>query len=417
VDAAVSNAGEGTSPRKGAIVLGGAHGSLETARSLGRRGIPVWLVTSDNPLASLSRFVEVSLRWSGPRDSGALTFLADLAHRHGLDGWVLFAGSDDDVWFVAQNHTALGALFTLTTPAWDKIRWTNDKRAMNARADELGIAHPLTRQVRSRDELVSLGISFPVVLKPAIREGRNAFVDAKAWRADDEATLCTRFDEAKALVGADTIMIQELVPGDGTAQYSYAAVWDRGKPVASLVAQRRRQYPVEFGFTSTFVETIAQPQIEADASRFLASLDYSGLVEVEFKYDAREYRYKILDVNARAWSWLALGRAAGIDFPALQWSIATGQAIVPQTARRGARWVYVSRDLAASLWDMLSGRLSPSAYLRSFSRPLALAVFAWDDPVPALLDLPLSAMRVAARRLARRKSTAAPPLRSAKLPT
>jgi D-aspartate ligase len=232
VDAAVSNAGEGTSPRKGAIVLGGAHGSLETARSLGRRGIPVWLVTSDNPLASLSRFVEVSLRWSGPRDSGALTFLADLAHRHGLDGWVLFAGSDDDVWFVAQNHTALGALFTLTTPAWDKIRWTNDKRAMNARADELGIAHPLTRQVRSRDELVSLGISFPVVLKPAIREGRNAFVDAKAWRADDEATLCTRFDEAKALVGADTIMIQELVPGDGTAQYSYAAVWDRGKPVA-----------------------------------------------------------------------------------------------------------------------------------------------------------------------------------------
>jgi len=413
----VSNAGERPSPRKGAIVLGGAHGSLEIARSLGRRGIPVWLITSDNPLASLSRFVECSFRWRGPRDSGALAFLTDLAHRHGLDGWVLFAGSDDDVWFVAQNHIALGALFTLTTPAWDTIRWTHDKRAMNARADELGIAHPLTRQARSRDELLSLDMTFPLILKPAMHEGRNAFVDAKAWRADDEATLLARYDEAKALVGADTVMIQELIPGDGTAQYSYAAVWDRGRPAASLVAQRRRQYPIEFGFTSTMVETIEQPEIEAEACRFLASLDYSGLVEVEFKYDARDRRYKILDVNARAWSWLAIGRAAGIDFAALQWRVATGEAIVSPAARRRARWLYVSRDLAASLWDILDGSLPLTAYLRSFRKPMALAVFAWDDPVPALLDLPLSAARVAARWLARRKGTAAPPLQSANLPT
>ena len=414
----MSNAGERSSPRRGAIVLGGAHGSLEIARSLGRRGILVWLVTADNPLASLSRYVDQSFRWHGPRDDGALAFLIDLNRRHGLDGWVLFAGSDDDVRFVAQNHAALGALFTLTTPAWDQIRRTLDKRAMNARADELGIAHPLTRQARSREELTSLGMTFPIILKPAVREGRNAFVDAKAWRIDGEAALCARFDEAKALVGAESIMIQELIPGDGTAQFSYAAIWDRGKPIAALVAQRRRQYPVEFGFTSTFVETIEQSQIEAEACRFLASLDYSGLVEVEFKYDARDRRYKILDVNARAWSWLALGRAAGTDFAALQWRLATGEAIAPQTARSSARWIYVSRDLAASLWDMLTGRLSLAAYLRSFRRPLALAVFAWDDPVPGLLDLPLSALRVAARWLARRKSAAAqPPLQSAKLPT
>ena len=413
----MSNAAERSSPRKGAIVLGGAHGSLEIARSLGRRGIPVWLVTADNPLASLSRFVESSFRWRGPRDSGALAFLTDLARRHSLHGWVLFAGSDEDVWFVAQNHAALGTLFTVTTPAWDTIRWTHDKRAMNARADELGIAHPMTRQARSRDELASLGITFPVILKPAMREGRNAFVDAKAWRADDQAALCTRFDEAKALVGADTIMIQQLVPGGGETQFSYAAVWDRGKPVGSLVAQRRRQYPVEFGFTSTYVVTVEQPQVQAEACRFLASLDYSGLVEVEFKYDARDRRYKILDVNPRAWSWLALGAAAGVDFPFLQWRLAIGEEIAPQVARVGAQWFYFSRDLAASVWNMLAGRLTPSAYLQSFRRPLARAVFAWDDPMPALLDVPLSAVRFATRWLVRRKTAASPPLQSAKLPT
>jgi D-aspartate ligase len=66
---------------------------------------------------------------------------------------------------------------------------------------------------------------------------------------------------------------------------------------------------------------------------------------------------------------------------------------------------------------MLSGGLSPAAYLQSFRTPFALATFAWDDPVPALLDLPLSAMRVASRWLARRKAAAAPTLKSAKLHT
>jgi len=411
----VSNAGERLSPRKGAIVLGGAHGSLEIARSLGRRGIPVWLITTDNPLASLSRYVERSFRWSGPRNDRALQFLLDLGHRHNLDRWIVFAGSDDDVRFVAQHHAALSAVFTLTTLPWDQLRWAADKRLMNTRADELRIARPLTRYAHSRDDLAALGIPFPVILKPTIREGRNAFVDAKAWRIDNEAALFDRYDEAKALVAGDSIMIQELIPGGGTAQLSYAALWDRGKPVASLMARRSRQYPVEFGFTSTFVETIELPQIEADARRFLASLDYSGLVEMEFKYDARDGRYKLLDINTRCWTWIALGAAAGIDFPALQWRLAAGEEIVPTNGHSEARWLYFSRDLAASICQMFAGTLSPIAYLCSLRRPLVLAVFAWDDPLPALLDLPLSAIRVAARWLGRRSRAAGPTLHSAKL--
>jgi len=403
--------------RRGAIILGGAHGSLEIARSLGRRHIPVWLITSGNPLASLSRYVERSFSWPGLGEDSRVEFLLDLRLRHCLDDWVLLAGSDDDLRLIAQNHSALGAVFTLTTAVWDKVRWTYDKRQMNARAAELGVAQPLTRYPQSRNDLAPLGIPFPVILKPTVHEGRNTFVDAKAWRAKDERALVARYEEAKSLVGADSIMIQELIPGDGTAQFSYAAVWDGGEPVASLVARRRRQYPIEFGFTSTLVETIELPEIETAAVRFLGSLDFSGLVEIEFKYDARDRRYKILDVNARAWTWIALGAAAGIDFPWLQWSLAVGEKVEPRAARRGAQWLYFSRDFAASLQEMFVGRLSPGGYLQSLRRSCALAVFAWDDPWPALLDLPLSAFRLAARRLARRNRETAATLQSARLPS
>jgi D-aspartate ligase len=204
--------------QSGAIVLGGAHGSLEIARSLGRRGIRVWLITDDNPLAKLSRYVERSLTWAGPRDPGALSLLVDLCHRHDLRGWVLFAGSDEDLYFVAQNHAALGSLFTLITPAWDTVRFAYDKRQMNMRAAELGIAHPRTRYPHAHDDPTGTALSFPVILKPTVREGRNAFVDAKAWRVDRASDLAGRYAAAKALVGADAIMIQELIPGGANIQ-------------------------------------------------------------------------------------------------------------------------------------------------------------------------------------------------------
>ena len=400
-------------PPCGALILGGAHCSLEIARSLGRRGIAVWLVTDDNPLATMSRYVERSFDWPGPGAATALSYLRDLAANFHLDGWVLFAGGDAEMRFVAQNHAALGAVFTLTTQAWETVRFAADKRRMNARAAELGIAQPQSRYPASRDDLADGALRYPVVLKPTVRDSRNAFVQAKAWRADDLATLTARYDAAAGLVGPDRIMVQELIPGDGRMQFSYAAIWDRGAPVGALVARRRRQYPIDFGFTSSFVETVVQREIEDAATRFLRSLDYSGLVEIEFKYDERDGLYKILDVNARAWTWIALGVAAGVDFAALQWLIARGEAVQPVTACRAASWRYLSRDVVASAQEMLAGRLSPSDYLRSLRPSAATAVFAWDDPWPAAIDLPLVAARVAKRRLSRRHRNNAVTLQSA----
>ena len=391
-----------TTSKSGALILGGSHGSLEIARSLGRRGIPVWLITSDNPLPTLSRYLKRYFLWAGPNSHGAVGYLTDLVIRNGLKGWVLFAGGDAEVQFIAQNQEALGALFTLTTSNWDVIRFAIDKRSMNERATELGLALPRSCYPRTRADLAGLGLRFPVVIKPTVSEGRHAFVGVKAWRADDPHALAARYDQAEALVGADRIMVQELIPGDGRTQFSYAGVWNRGTSIGSLVARRRRQYPVDFGFTSTFVETLALKDVEDAASRFLKSLDYSGLVEIEFKYDVRDQLYKIIDFNARAWTWIALGAAAGVDFSSIQWQLARGEAVKPQAARSNVTWRYLSRDLFAAIQEMLLGTLTPADYLRSLHPSSTSAIFAWDDMLPAALDLPVVAARLTKRHFIRR---------------
>src|SRR5689334_3053775 len=288
-----------------ALILGGAHGALVIARSLARRGIAVDIV-ANHALPLFSRHIRRRFSWDaaghGPGPD-ALPRLLALAEREGLAGAVLFAGGDTEARIIAEHHAALAPVFRLTTPPWHATRRLFDKRLMQQHAAALGLDVPLAWAPRDRVELESMPLRFPLVLKPTVRTEENAFTLAKAWRADDGASLLARFDEAAALVGADAIVVQELIPGGGEAQYSYAAVCDRGKPVAELVARRRRQYPVEFGCTSTFVETVDCPQVEGAGRRLLASLDYTGIAEVEFKHDARDGRYKLLDVNTRIWTW------------------------------------------------------------------------------------------------------------------
>jgi D-aspartate ligase len=388
-------------PRKGcgALVLGGSHGALGVVRSLGQHGIPIWFATEGNALAGMSRYARVCQSWPGPCGAGAVEQLLALGRRHRLEGWLLVPCADEETRLVSQNHAALSGLFRLRTPPWDIMRWAYDKHLMNERAAALGIDIPRSCVAGSRQDVANADLRFPVILKPAVKRYDNAFTLAKVWRADDRASLLSRYDAAAALVGEDAIVVQELIPGNGSAQFSYAAVWDRGRPVASLVARRSRQHPIDFGHTSTFVQTIEQSEVEEIACRFLSSLDYDGMVEVEFKYDARDGRYKLLDVNARSWTWIALGGKAGVDFPYLLWRLAMGETLPYTRGWPGVGWMHLSRDFVAACQEMAAGRLTPRDYLASFRIPLEFAAFTPNDPLPGVLDVPLMLLRLLTHRL------------------
>ena len=380
----------------GALILGGAHGSLAVVRSLGRKGVPVIFVTHDHPIARYSRYAGRTFSWRGPDHPEAESFLLGLAARLNLRGWLLLPGGDAEVRFVSQHRDVLATVFRVMTPAWEVTKRAHDKRLTYEHAALLGIAFPRSFYPRDEADVAAIDCPFPMILKPTVRNGRNRFTLAKAWRADSREQLLTLYREAASLVGTSSIVIQELVPGGGESQFSYAGLWQDGRPLASLTARRSRQYPIDFGYTSTFVETVAAPQIEAAATRFLASLGYSGLVELEFKHDARDGKDKLLDVNPRPWTWIGLGAAAGVALPWLLWCAAMGlPQPEPATARPGAAWLHTSRDLAAAI----AGRLGIGAYVRSLRKPVTFAAFAADDPLPGLVELPLVAARVLTRRL------------------
>ena len=146
---------------------------------------------------------------------------------------------------------------------------------------------------------------------------------------------------------------------------------------------------MEFGRASTFVETTELPILETLSTRFLQAIDYYGLVELEYKLDARDGQFKLLDVNARTWGYHTIGPSAGVDFPYLLFADQLGQQVQPCRGRAGVGWIRRVTDLPTGLSGILAGRLPWRAYVQSLRRFDVEAVFCREDPLPGLVELAL----------------------------
>jgi predicted ATP-grasp superfamily ATP-dependent carboligase len=382
----------------GALVIGGDYRALGVVRSLGRRGIPVWVLTNEHLLATASRYAKKIVRW--PRaEQEQLNCLLELCHRYKLDSWVIFPSDDEAAAFLSRRHSELSSHFRITTPPWECLRWTYDKRLTHRIALDAGVDQPNTFFPADRNEVSSGDFAFPVILKPAFKEQTNAFTRAKAWRASNHSELISLYDKACHFVDPATIMIQEFVPGGGEEQVSYAALCCEGEVQVALTAKRLRQYPIDFGRASSFVETVEIPDIEEPSRRLLRMIGFTGLVEVEYKRHPLTSSYQLLDINSRVWGWHTLAGSAGIDFPYLTWQMVRHEPLPKLQARAGVRWVRMLMDLQAAAAELRRGRLSIREYLNSLQPPIEFAVFAGDDPLPVLLDIPFLALLAVKRKL------------------
>lgn len=229
---------------------------------------------------------------------------------------------------------------------------------------------------------------FPILLKPSSKDQPSRFTREKAWRVSNRAEMLSRHDEAGALIKPDSIMLQDLIPGGGDRQFAYAALCVDGAPLASVVAMGRRQHPIDFGQSSSFVESVEEPEVERLACVVLRAIPYSGLVEVEFKRDPRDDQFRLLDVNPRVWGWHTLGAAAGVDFTYLAWQLANGRQISETRVRPGVKWVRAVTDALAVLQQLRAGCFSLRDYVPCLRSPGEAAIWTRDDRLPALSEIP-----------------------------
>jgi len=317
---------------------------------------------------------------------------------------------DEVVQLIACNTARLSQIYRLVTQDTSVIRWANDKRLTYRMAEEVGVPYPKTAYVTHEYELARLDIPFPAIIKPAISVHFQYARRLKALPARTEEELLKQYESAVACIPPDEAMIQEVIPGNGGVQYSIATFCEDGNIKKWMTARRKRQYPIDYGLGSSFLEAVNVPDLLPLAEKLLRYMHVSGMVEVEFKYDERDQQYKLLDINVRPWGWHTLCIACGLDFPYMQYCWALGHTLPepPDSIDYSYRWVRTITDIPAGMQEIRKGITSPLAYLQSLRGKTAFSVLDWHDPLPAFGDVYVVASRVIRGKLKRRESEVLP---------
>jgi len=374
----------------GGVVIGSDFQSLGVVRSLRERGIPAFLIEYERGIARYSRFVRRRAAKHDLFSSGnGAQFLLDLARKEQLDGWVLFANSDDAVKFLSQNRAALSQSFRVPVPSWDVTQRFFDKSHAYRAAAEAGIPIPRMYEAESLDALLAQDLCFPLVLKPTFKENYYEKTRKKAILVEDRAQLVAEFSQMIALIPASQIVVQEMITGGPQNLYSFVTVFDGERAVAGMSAKRSRQHPMDFGHATTFAESVHVPEIEELAVRFLRAIGYRGIAEVEFMYDTRSNSYKFIEMNGRVWGWHTLAKAAGVNLPHALYELSMDHTVEATSPALGVKWIRFLTDTPTVVGELWRRRMTIGDYVRSVRGRTEDAVFSWSDPLPFLMEFVL----------------------------
>jgi predicted ATP-grasp superfamily ATP-dependent carboligase len=365
------------------VLLGGRGPALSAARALGSLGVPVHVLAPDAAPVARSRFCRDFVARDGADDrTGAWM---DWLEREGPRGAALLPCCDDGLELVARNRAQLEALGYLPIAGDDEAMLAMlDKEATYARARALGVPAPGTVTVRTARDIERAvdELGFPCAIKPVHSHLWQRHFRAKLIAVEDEVTLRATLAHTRRL-GLE-VLVTEIIPGADDQFISYYTYLDTaGRPLFHFTKRKLRGYPIHFGlWTYQVVEW--HPDAAALGLRFFEGVGVRGVVNVEFKRDARDGTLKLIECNHRFTAANELVARAGVDIVRLAYGELVGVPMRPDApAREGAR-LWSTMDIAAFLSYRAAGELSTTAWLRSLLRPFHVRMLRLDDPLPFL---------------------------------
>ena len=368
------------------LALRAHHGTLGIVRSLGRLGVPVHVADADTSLPVFtSRYLAGAHRWDFGREPAERSVAWLLALGRGLGGRVvLIPTSDDTAELVADNADQLSGVFRFQDNAPELVRALSNKRALYALAQRHHIPTAETTFPAGLDEVRRFAETavFPVMLKASDGLRLQARTGRKMVIVRSTAELLREY-QALEDPEQPNLMLQEYIPGGDDTIWMFNGYFDRQSECAFGVTGRKlRQFPVHTGATSLGI-CEENRTVRELTCRFMRAIGYRGILDIGFRYDARDGGYKLLDPNPRIGQTFRLFVAReGWDVARFLYADLSGQKLPSATPDEGRRWVVEDWDLESCLDYRREGNLPLADWVSSYVGVEEGAWFAWDDPRP-----------------------------------
>jgi predicted ATP-grasp superfamily ATP-dependent carboligase len=367
---------------------------------LASRAIPTYVVGAPRgDMIASSRWYRPAPRQIDETSDSAR--LAEYLDALPLERAVLLPCTDAWTRAVAGLPPELRERYPASVPARPVVEDFVDKDRFRALMTRLDLARP--RCVTLNDVGDLAGVSDSEIesgfLKPTDSQLFSSRFEGKGFWARDRDEAGRLIVEARA-AGVE-LMLQEWVPGDPSHNVLIDCFVDRHGKIAGLLARRKiRREPPLLGNTASAVtiplSEVAEPV--AAVRTIIKALGHRGVFSAEFKYDARDGQFKILEVNARLFWYVTHTAAAGIDLAWMSYLDALEFPVPLVSAyRTGIFGIYEINDAVALKRSWQGGRRQVGPVMRPWLIGHR-ALFWWSDPGPALMELQADLRRRLASR-------------------
>jgi D-aspartate ligase len=367
-----------------AVVFGcfGHHG-LGVTRSLGRLGVQVYCVDKNRFTPSfLSRYCRGKFLWDLHRASTEemVSFLMEVGRKIGRRS-VLIPTSDIGAMFVADQKDRLVDQFIFPDQDAGLARSLCSKRDMYYLAKKWDIPTAETAFPKSRMEVHAYleTARFPIMLKPIYSNVPGSLVKSMVV-VHTPRELLDEYDK-NPLPG--NLMFQEYIPGDEDTVWMFDGYFNEHSDCqVGFTGRKLRQTPPHKGQTSLGI-CLRNEEVETTTLRFMKSIGYKGVLDIGYRYDARDGRYKVLDVNPRVGATFRLFVSENtMDVVRALYQDMTGQPVSSTSTPEGRKWIVEDLDLFSLLRCRRAGRFGIGEWIRSLHEAEEGAYIALDDLWP-----------------------------------
>jgi len=389
------------------VILSGGVTGLGVLRAFSRRGVRVYLYPA------IGDDVTRRSRWFAPlpgcgvvdqSPTPSLALLEKVLAESGLERACLCACSDDWNRLVAEYLERRGGRFVGIVPPLAALATLQNKGQFALLLQRLGVPMPKTQLISCAADIPELPQSDETFffLKPTDSQSFLERFGTKGLRVRTADDARRRLDEVTA--AGVSVVLQEYIPGPFSDHYFIDGYVDQRGAIQALFPRRRlRIYPPDFGNSTSMVSVpLADVEGAVDTlKRVLAAVSYRGIFSAEFKRDARDGLFKLLEVNARPWWFIDFAVRCGMDVCHIAYDDALGRSVPPlEQYRIGATCIYPYYDFFAMRPLVRAGRAGWGRWASELVGALQ-PIACWDDPLPGIVGL-TKVLAALAHRVTRR---------------
>lgn len=361
------------------------HGALAVARTLGRLGVSVYAVVEDayTPLAT-SRYLTKVFVWNiCPADPESFV-KALLSIGESIARPTIIIPVDDlSAVLVAENAPRLAPWFIIPPiPPQLPLQLAN-KACLETLCAALGIPSPRSVVPRSMEDIraFTADTKFPVVLKAA--EQWVLLKDRFSTKVIQTPEQLVDFYKDYDYEASHRLIVQEYIPGDDWISHGY---YNAGKNISMTFTGRKlRAYPTDAGSTALGL-SLDNETLRLASEKFLKSVAYSGIIDMDWRRDERDGQFKILDCNPRVgMNFRMFENSAGIDVVRAQHLDLSGRSIDQGASIEGRLFAVESFYALAFLRGLPRRASKPGTRKHLQNNARELAWWSIDDPLPFLV--------------------------------